>query len=116
MTFKMINLPRKYKIPDKYRTIIYIGYFSIILLFLSFFFDLGFHLIYGTLNGNMGSLLTSITLIVGAALFIYSVLRLALIIRNMKSNSQLKIHYNILFGSFVVYIVLSILLTNLKII
>ena len=116
MSFKMINLPRKYKIPDKYKNIIYTGYFSIIMLFLSFFFDLSFNLIYGTLNGNLGAPLTSITLIIGAVLFIYSILRLALIIRNMKNKSQLNIHYNLLFGAFIVYIVLSILLTNLKII
>ena len=100
MRFKLINLPRKYKIPDKYRTIIYIGYLSIILLFLSFFFDLSFSLIYGTLNGNIGGSLGSITLIFGAVLFIYSILRLALIIRNMKNKSQLSVHYNILFWGF----------------
>jgi hypothetical protein len=116
MSFKLINLPRNYKIPDKYRTIIYTGYLSIILLFLSFFFDLTFSLIYGTLNGNIGGSLGSITLIFGAVLFIYSILRLALIIRNMKNKSQLSVHYNLLFGVFVVYIVLSIVLTNLKVI
>jgi hypothetical protein len=103
--------PRKYKIPAKYNKIVSIGYFSIIILYISVILDIIMSSSYGTVNGNYEGLSIKILQILGALMFVYTILIIGSKLRAIKSKkSALKTHYNILFGLFVGFLILSILL------
>jgi hypothetical protein len=116
MNFKINTiLPRKYKIPDIYQKIVSMGYLSIILLFLSLCLDLIVYSTYGNLNGNLG-LLIKVLQVIGALLFVYSILVMGSKMKNIRSTkSTLRRHYNILFVIFIFYLGLNILLQHFKI-
>ena len=103
--------PRKYKIPAKYNKIVSIGYFSIIILYISVALDIIMSSSYGTVNGNYEGLSIKILQIVGALIFVYTILIIGSKLRAIKSKkSALRTHYNILFGFFVGFLILSIVL------
>ena len=109
--------PRKYKIPAKYNRIVSIGYFSIILLYLSFILDVILSSSYGTANGNFEGLLIKILQILGAIIFVYAILMIGSNLRTIKSKkSSLRKHYNLLFAFFVFFLILSIVLRHYNII
>jgi hypothetical protein len=106
-------IPRKYRIPVKYNRIVSIGYLSIILLYLSVIMDIILSSSYGTVNGNYEGLLIKILQIIGALIFVYTILMIGSKLRAIKSKkSSLKTHYNILFGFFVLFLILSIILRH----
>jgi len=106
-------IPRKYRIPTKHNKIVSIGYFSIILLYISVIIDIILSSRYGTANGNIEGLLIKILQIIGAVIFVYAILMIGSKLKTVKSKkSTLKTHYNILFGFFVGFLILSILLRH----
>jgi glucan phosphoethanolaminetransferase (alkaline phosphatase superfamily) len=110
-------IPRKYRIPAKYSRLVSIGYFSIILLYLSVIVDILLSSSYGTANGNIEGLLIKILQIIGAVIFVYAILMIGSKLKTVKSKkSKLKTHYNILFGFFIGFLILSILLRHYNLI
>lgn len=110
-------IPRKYRIPAKHSRIVLIGYFSIILLYLSVLIDILLSSSYGTATGNIEGFLIKILQIIGALIFVYTILMIGSRLRTVKSKkSTLKTHYNILFGFFVGFLILSILLRHYNLI
>jgi hypothetical protein len=110
-------IPRKYRIPAKYNRIVSIGYFSIVLLYLSFILDMLLSSSYGTVNGNYEGFLIKILQILGAVIFVYTILMIGSKLRTIKSKkSALRTHYNLLFGFFVLFLILSIVLRHYNII
>jgi hypothetical protein len=106
-------IPRKYRIPAKYNRIVSVGYFSIVLLYISVILDIILSSSYGNINGNLEGLLIKILQILGALIFVYAILMIGSKLRTVKSKkSALKTHYNILFGFFVFFLILSIVLRH----
>jgi hypothetical protein len=118
MNLKMNKIiPRKYRIPDNYKKLVSIGYFSIILIYLSFILNIILSSSYGTSNGNYEGLLIKLLQILGAVIFVYTILMIGSKLKNIKSKkSALRTHYNILFGFFVLFLILSIVLRHYNII
>jgi hypothetical protein len=99
-------------LPQNYKNIVLIGYFSIILVFLSSFFDLISNTLYGTLNGNWGGPIACITLSLGIILFFYSWTIMLMKLRKINNKSTLQNHYNLIWGFFIIWIFLNSLLTS----
>ncbi|MCE7699768.1 MAG: zinc ribbon domain-containing protein [Methanobacterium paludis] len=106
-TLKEVN-----SLPENYKNIVLIGYFSIILVFLSSFFDLISNTLYGTLNGNWGGSLAVVTLSLGIILFLYSWTIMFIKLRKINNKSTLQTHYNLIWGFFIIWIFLNSLLTS----
>ncbi len=108
--------PRKYRIPAKYNKIVSIGYFSIVLLYISVILDIILSSSYGNVNGNLEGLSIKILQVLGALIFVYAILMIGSKLRTIKSKkSALRTHYNFLFGFFVFFLILSILLRHYNI-
>jgi len=111
-----ISLNDVKNLPDNYKNIVLIGYFSIILIFLGLFFDLLSNLLYGTINGNWGGPLTIIILFLGIILYFYSWIKILLKLRKLDEKFPLQIHFNLIWLLLSICILLNIILSNLKLI
>ena len=81
-------IPRKYRIPAKYNRIVSVGYFSIVLLYISVILDIILSSSYGNINGNLEGLLIKILQILGALIFVYAILMIGSKLRTVKSKKS----------------------------
>lgn len=74
--FKKFLILNKYKIPDKDRKTLQIGYFSIILLIIGLILKFVFSMLYGDINGTLYGHLILIITLPAIVLFIYCSLKI----------------------------------------